>query len=422
MAAPPLAPAGPGPFAALVDSPAYRRYYLGQGISLIGTWLQGAAVGWIVFDLTRSERWLGAVEAIAGLPILLVGVPAGAVADRVSPRPLILAMQAAQMLSAGALAMLVGLGGVRAWQLATMLAIARTCWCFEMPSRQVFLYRLLGRGALPNAIALNSGLFNLSRVVGPALAGLCLARLGRTACFALNAASYLAAIAAMLSIRPAAVAVVLGGGPAGGGVLGGLAYLRRDRRSAALFGVMVLFGIAVMGYAAMLPAYARRVVGTGAIGYGLMMTAGGLGATLGAVVVASLGDLGRRERLIPIGLALVAASLGAGGLLPGGLAPGLALPAAAACLAGAGFGAILINTTGQTIVQLAVPDGLRGRVMGLWVVAYTASIPLGALWAGEVASRAGVPFVMRTCAAFCLAIALGLGAAGGLAGARRASG
>src|SRR3954468_2776867 len=172
-------------FAAL-DNPDYRRYYAGQGVSLIGTWLQVAAVKWIVFDKTQSEFMLGVVEAAGLMPGLLVGLVAGVLADRVVPRRMILVMQFGQMSLAFALAFLIGLGVERIWQMALILALSRVCVTFEMPSRQVFLYDLVGREALVNAIALNSGLFNASRVIGPALAGYCLARLGRTACFALN--------------------------------------------------------------------------------------------------------------------------------------------------------------------------------------------------------------------------------------------
>src|SRR4051794_37883907 len=163
----PMPDAAPAPtrvrsrtFAALADYPDYRRYYLGQGVSLIGTWLQDAAVSWIVFDMTRSESTLGLVSAAGTMPGLLVGVFAGALADRVAPKALILAMQVAQMILAFLLALLVGLGVVQIWQMALILALTRISVTFEMPSRQVFLYDLVGRPALMNAIALNSGLFN----------------------------------------------------------------------------------------------------------------------------------------------------------------------------------------------------------------------------------------------------------------------
>ena len=187
-------------FAAL-GHPGFRRYYLGQGVSLVGTWLQAAAVRWLVFDQTQSEFMLGVVEVASLMPGLLVGLVAGALADRVAPLRMIVLMECGQMVLAFLLAVLVGLDVVQIWQMAVILALTRICVTFELPSRQVFFYELVGPEILPNAIALNSGLFNATRVLGPALAGVCLTTLGATGYFALNGVSYVAAIAALLSIR-----------------------------------------------------------------------------------------------------------------------------------------------------------------------------------------------------------------------------
>ena len=395
-------------FAAL-DNPDYRRYYLGQGISLVGTWLQVAAVKWIVFDRTQSEFMLGVVEAAGLMPGLLVGLVAGVLADRVVPRRLILAMQVGQMLLAFALAALIGLGVERIWQMALILALSRVCVTFEMPSRQVFLYDLVGRPALMNAIALNPGLFNASRVIGPALAGLCLSTFGATTCFALNGASYVAAIAALLSIR-LDERLSPKGAKGIGEALGGLAYLGRDRRVAALFALMAFFGIVGMGYDAMIPAYARKVVVTDVRGYSVLLACSGVGATLGALAVASLGGLRRKERLVVGGLGLFAASLGAASWLPGYVGEAWPGPArlwvASACLLGVGFGAVVFYSATQTLIQTAVPDHLRGRVMGVWMIVYSGSVPAGALWTGRLANMHGVATVMGLSALLCAAVAL----------------
>ncbi len=410
MAATTLAEPGRGlhPFAALIESSPYRRYYLGQGVSLIGTWLQAAAVSWLVYDLTRSEWWLGVIEAVNLLPGLLVGLYAGALADRVAPRSMILAMQVVQMTLALVLGGLVGLGVVQVWQMALVLALARVSVTFEMPSRQVFLYELVGRRQLLNAIALNSGLFNASRVVGPMLAGLCLARLGPVAPFLLNGVSYLAAIVAVLTIREGRSAPPRADGEGDrAGLLAGLAHLNRDRRLAALFLMIALFGVVGMGYSAMLPAYARVVVGTGALGYSVLTGSGGLGATFGALVVASAGGLRRFEPLVLIGLGVFAAALGGAAVLPGVPGPSWwPLAGASASLMVAGFGAIMVFSATQTLIQSAVPDGLRGRIMGLWMIVYSATVPLGALITGRLAQSWGVPAVMGLSAAACAATAL----------------
>jgi MFS family permease len=292
-----------------------------------------------------------------------------------------------------------------------ILALTRVCVAFEMPTRQVLLYELVGRASLMNAIALNSGMFNASRVVGPALAGQLLASVGAAACFALNGASFLAAIAALMMIRPRPRPRVPEGERSGlSALLGGLAFVRRDRRVGLLYTLMILFGIIAMGYSALLPAYARVVVSTGAVGYSVLLASAGLGATAGALVVASVGGLRRKERLVLGGMATCALALGAAGLIPPGVAEaGLdraVLPAAAACLFVIGFGAILFYSSTQTLIQTAVPDHLRGRIMGLWMIAFSSSVPLGALWAGWAAGRFGVAPILQVSAILCLVMVL----------------
>ena len=196
-------------FAALGQS-GFRRFFIGQGISLVGSWLQAAAVRWLVFEQTHSERMLGVVEMAAILPGIFVGLYAGALADRVPPLRMILLMECAEMALAFALTALVGFDVIEIWHMAAILALGRICVTFEVPSRQVLFFELVGREILPNAIALNSGLFNATRVLGPALAGICLTLLGATGCFALNGASFLAAIVAVLTIRlPSAIALII---------------------------------------------------------------------------------------------------------------------------------------------------------------------------------------------------------------------
>jgi MFS family permease len=397
-------------FAAL-DHPDFRRYYIGQGISLAGTWLQGAAVRWLVFDQTHSEFMLGVVEVASLMPGLLVGLFAGALADRVTPLKMIVFMECAQMFLAFVLALVVGLGVFQVWQLALILAMARICVTFELPSRQVFFFELVGAEYLSNAIALNSGLFNAARVVGPALAGVGLSILGAAGCFALNGVSYLAAIAAVVSIRLAPRARPLG--PEAFSLkelLGGLGYLRTDRRIFAQFALVAFFGFVGMGYEAMVPAYARTVLGTGVYGYSLLLASSGIGATAGAFVVASLGGLMRKERLTIAGMVMFGGCLAGAALFPTFFPPGSVaaarLVAASTCLLGAGFGAVLFYSSSMTLIQLAAPDHLRGRIMGIWMIVYSGSVPFGALWTGRVAQSRGVSFVMGLSALLCVVVGL----------------
>jgi MFS family permease len=402
-------------FAAL-RHPGFQRFYAGQAISLIGTWLQSAAVRWLVYEQTHSEYLLGIVEVAALMPGLLVGLVAGAIADRVTPLRMVLAMECGQMLLALLLAALVAAGTVPIWQMAAILALTRICVTFELPSRQVFFYELVGPETLPNAIALTSGLFNATRVIGPALAGVGLAYLGAAGCFAANGLSYLAAIAAILSIRldrpersqPHARFTFRE-------VLGGLYYVSHDRRLRSVFLVVTLFGVFGMGYDAMIPAYTQRIVKAGVSAYGLLMSCGGIGATLGAVFVASMGKQRRRDRWVNFGLLIFAGFLAGAAWLPAWLgsrgAGDLRLWSAAACLLGAGFGAVVFYASAQTIIQLDAPDHLRGRIMGIWMIVYSASVPLGALWTGRAAVHYGVGRIMAVSAGLCaIAGILALGA------------
>ncbi len=404
------APAWARTFAAL-EHPSFRRFYLGQGISLIGTWLQAAAVRWLVYEETRSEFMLGVVEVASLLPGLVVGLLAGAVADRVTPLKMIVLMECAQMLLALLLAALVAAGHAAIWQMAAILAVTRICVTFELPSRQVFFYELVGPETLPNAIALSSGLFNATRVVGPALAGVCLTFLGAAACFALNGLSYVAAIVAVLSIRlerpkrtkPHATFTHRE-------VLGGLQYLRVNRRLLAVILLVTFFGIVGMGYDAMIPAYTRRVVKSGVREYSRLLASGGIGATVGAIFVASLGKHRRKDRWAIVGLLIFAGFLCAAAFIPT-WAGSLGMNAlrrylAEFCILGAGFGAIVFYASAQTIVQLDSPDHLRGRIMGIWMIVFSGSVSLGALWTGKAATLWGVDVVMASSALLCAVVGL----------------
>jgi len=404
-------------FAALA-LPGFRRYYIGQGISLIGTWLQAAAVRWLVYERTGSEFMLGIVEVASLLPGILVGLHAGALADRIAPLRMIVLMECGQMALAFLLSLLIGFQVAEIWQMALILALARICVTFELPSRQVFFYDLVGPEILSNAIALNSGLFNAARVLGPALAGVCLYTLGATGCFALNGVSYLAAIAALLSIRltPRSIhreALTFKT------AFGGLGYLRSDRRIFAQFALVAFFGVVAMGYEAMVPAYARRVVRTEVGGYSALLACGGIGATVGAFVVASLASMRHKERLTILGMVLFGGSLASAALLPVWLpstAPAWArVSAGAICLMGTGVGAVFVYSSSMMLIQLAVPDHLRGRVMGIWMIVYSGSVPLGALWTGRVAQSWGVAFAMGLSAILCVLAALFVMATGVLA-------
>ncbi|WP_165245959.1 MFS transporter [Paludisphaera soli] len=385
----------------------YRLYISGQGVSLIGTWLQAAAVRWLVYEQTGSAERLGVIEMANLMPGLVVGLFAGAISDRVAPRAMILAMEVGQMACAFVLAGLVATGVIQFWQMAVILATARVCVTFELPSRQVFLYELVGPESLTNAIALNAGLFNATRVIGPALAGLGFAILGAAGCFALNAVSYLAAIGTVLAIRiPTRAQSVSGRGAALGDLLAGLDYLRSERGLSGHLALMGFFGLMGMGYEAMTPVFARTVLGVGVGGYSLLLASGGAGATFGALMVARLGDGVRKERMVIYGMLCFSTFLLTASLFPLWSSPEwpslVRLGLGAVCLFGAWFGAAFFYSSTQTLIQLRIPARLRGRIMGVWMVVFSGSVPLGALWTGRAATVWGVCPVMAFSAVVCL--------------------
>jgi MFS family permease len=402
----------PSTFAALGNRD-YRLYFTGQGISLIGTWLQAAAVRWLVYEQTGSAQLLGVVEAANLMPGLVIGLFAGAISDRVAPKRMILAMEVGQMACATTLAALVAAGTIQFWQMVAILATARICVSFELPSRHVYLYELVGPSRLTNAIALNSGLFNATRVIGPALAGVGFAVLGAAGCFAVNAVSYLAAIGTVLAIKTAPKARGgLGRGAAVGDVLAGLAYLRGERRITDHLALMGFFGLAGMGYEAMMPVFAREVVGVGVGGYSVLLASGGIGATAGALTVAKMGDDVRKERMIALGMVVFAAFLLLASLFPRWTSPdwpaSARLGCAAGCLFGAWFGASFFYSSTQTLIQMTIPAELRGRIMGVWMVVFSGSVPLGALWTGRASAAWGVLPVMTGSAVTCLIVGAAL--------------
>lgn len=397
-----------GTFAAL-ENRDYRLYFTGQGISLIGTWLQAAAVRWLVYEQTGSAERLGVIEAANLMPGLVIGLFAGAISDRVAPKRMILAMELGQMACATTLAVLVTAGTIQFWQMVAILATARICVSFELPSRHVFLYELVGPSRLTNAIALNSGLFNATRVIGPALAGLGFAVLGAAGCFTLNAVSYLAAIGTVTAIRTTPKARGgLGRGAAVGDVLAGLAYVRGERRIAGHLALMGFFGLVGMGYEAMMPVFARTVVGVEVGGYSVLLASGGLGATAGALTVARMGDDVRKDRMIALGMVAFAAFLLLASFFPRWTSADWPVAArmacAAACLFGAWFGAAFFYSSTQTMIQMTIPAELRGRIMGIWMVVFSGSVPLGALWTGRASAAWGVLPVMTGSALTCLIV------------------
>lgn len=400
------AAAAPTPYSVLIHNPAYRWFYAGQGASLIGTWSQAAAARWIVYERTKSESAVGVVDAVEVLPGVIVGLFAGAVADKVSGRLMLSAMQVGQAILAFLLAIMVAGGHVQIWQMALLLAFSQVFVTFEEPSRQVFQRHLVGRSAMGHAIALETGLFNVSRVLGPAVAGLCLSLLGPASPFAINGISFLGALAILLFLRTPhnQEADDEEAKDADVGFLAGVQHVWHDRRVLRIFILLGFFGIAGLGYTALVPAYAQKLLQSGAGGYSALQVGGGVGSTIGAFAVAAFAAAKRRDLLVVGGMVLAGLALAGAGVAPGLVGPKAGLPVAVALMFFNGMGTIAVFATAQTLIQAAVPDAIRGRVVGLWMIVFSGSAPIGSLLSGFLAQRLGVVPIMVVSGLICVVV------------------
>lgn len=372
----------------------FRLFFFGQLVSLIGTWMQNTAQGWLVYDLTGSKALLGAVSAAGSFPMLLLAVWGGSLADRHSKRKVIFYTQASMMLLAFVFAALVFSGRIKAWHILALAALGGVAMAFDMPARQAFMVEMTSREHLMNAVSLNSSIVNGARVIGPAVAGILMAKLGIAMCFFVNGLSFIAVIAGLLMMRLPPFVPPAELSSTGRHMLEGFKYVathRRVRRLLVLFGIVGIFG---WSYSVLLPAYARDLMHVDAGGYSALLSANGLGALLGALTVATFGSRIRPRLLIFGGLWLFAAML----VL---LAVFRSYWLVMACLVVGGWGLLLYFATTNTLIQTSVSDEMRGRVMGIWAVVFGGMMPLGGLYSGFMSDAAGIPWAIASGAVIC---------------------
>ncbi len=363
--------------------PNYRLYFSGQIVSLVGTWMQIVAQGWLVYQLTDSPLYLGLVSFAASVPVFVLSLGAGAIIDRLPRRRVLVATQTSAMLLAFVLAFLTFSGLVQPWHILVLSFLLGIVNAFDGTARQTFVKDMVGKEDLMNAIALNSATFNTSRLIGPALAGLALATVGAGWCFFLNGLSFLAVIIALLRMKLPRFEPPKLRGPLLAEIGEGLRYIRHDAVVLPIMGLVVVSSVFGFSYNALLPAYARDVLHVGAQGLGFLSTAVGLGALIGALYVASSGRSQHKGRLLTIGSLLFPAMLCT-------LAFTDTLAVALVVLVGAGLGFMVQNATANTLVQTTVPDELRGRVMSVYMLAFFGMSPVGSLQSGAVAEQWGV--------------------------------
>ena len=359
----------------------YRLLFFGQLVSLCGVWMQITAQGWLILRLTNSPLWLGLIAAAQSLPVLLLSLHAGALADKAPKRTLLLITQSVAMISALALALLLYSGQIQVWHVLLAALIGGIVAAVDNPARQAFTIELVGREDLMNAIALDSMVFNGSRIIGPATAGALVAAIGEAPAFLFNGLSFLAVIVGLLMMRLQPFQA-----PArrsnGGHLREGIAYIVGEPKVRLLLlqiGLLCVFGLA---YVPLLPSFARDVLGGNALVFGMVASTNAAGALVAALVIALFGDRIPRAKYMTIALLSYSIFLG-GFTLARDLLPALLL------IAGVGWAGITSLTISNTLLQAIVPDALRGRVMSVFVLMVMGVSQLSGLMLAGIADLVG---------------------------------
>jgi MFS family permease len=387
-----LTPARPlrrsiNPFRTLQVHRNFRLFWTGQTVSLIGTWMQSVGVGWLALELTNSAFMVGVVSAAGSFPVLLLSLYGGVIADRRSKLRIVIVCQALLLVEAAALWWFTWSGLINVRWLLALTTVGGVISAFEIPARQAMIVELVSREDLVDAIALNSGGFNLARIVGPSIAAIILGKYGLAWCFGINALSYFAVLGSLSRVKlPAWTPVQHLVSPAEQ-LKQGLRYIRSSRAVSGLMGVIAVYSIFGFQYLTMMPVVARDVLHTGASGYGLLLTFVGIGALTGALSLAGLGGRIRRGRLFNAtayafaGLTILFSLM-------------RTVHIAAFVLLFLGLTMLINGALANGILQSVVPNELRGRVMATYVFVYVGFTPIGSFIAGATARFVGVQWAI----------------------------
>jgi len=380
----------------------YQLYFSGQLVSLIGTWMQQLALSWLTYRLTNSALLLGAVAFASTAPSFLVGPFAGVLSDRMNRHKLIIATQVAAMLLAFILAALTLLGHIQLWHIIVLGILTGLVNAVDMPTRQAFVTDMVqDKKDLPNAIALNSSLMNLTRLIGPAIAGGVIAVMGEGFCFLANGISYIAVIIALMAMHFEPKAKV----PATAGVIShmkeGFVYAFQSGPIKTLLIVSAVTSVAGMPLSTLMPALVKQTFHGGADVLGWLMSASAIGSLVGTIILAA------RSSMKGIGHWLVAAMvLFASGLML--FAFNTNYYAALFLLSLIGFGMMFQMAATNTVLQTLVEEDKRGRVMSIYTMCFLGMMPLGSLISGALATVVGVPATIFASGVICLILALWL--------------
>jgi len=365
----------------------YRLYFFGQMVSLIGSWMQMTALMWLAFDLTHQSKWPAAIFAGQILPTFLLGAWSGTLADRWPKRRLIMTTQSVMLVLALLLALVVAMGQPSPWVLLAITVCTGLVQAVDLPARLAFVIDLVGRDDVMNAVALNSVLFNVARVVGPVIGVALLYWLSPAVCFLCNGLSYVAVLWALRAMNLNARQEAPPGHHKERALTAGFVHLWAHP---SLLFLMLAAGITALcgwPFMSLLPAFAEHQLQLPKVGYGAMLSSTGIGALTAGLTVATFGTLARRRQFLGSGVAILSLALI-------GLSLAESLSAACACCALAGLGLILFFSTGQAVLQLSAEDGNRGQLMGIWAMVLSGGVPFGNLVIGPAADRFGEPTVL----------------------------
>jgi predicted MFS family arabinose efflux permease len=377
-------------FAAL-KHPNYRLWFVGQLISLVGTWMQTTAQGYLIYELTHSPVYLGYVSFATGIPTVILTLYGGVLADRVPRRTLLIITQVYMMLLAVTLAVLVFTNFIQPWHILVLAFLLGIGNSFDAPARQSFVVELVGHDDLANAIALNSSMFTTANAIGPAVAGLTYAAFGPAWCFTINGISFLAVILALslMKIKPLVYESVKKSAAHAMGEA--IHFVRKKRTIILLLSTVWVVGMFGMSLMSLMPVWAVDVLKGDVTTNGWLLSARGVGALMGALSVAAFSARTVRGKLWTAGSFLL---------------PGLMLlfsfirivPVSLASLVLVGWAFMTVMNTSNALVQLRVTDALRGRVMGLYTLFFFSSMPLGSLMLGWLAEKVNAPFAVQVAA------------------------
>jgi len=382
----------------------FQLFFSGQLISLIGTWMQTVAQAWLVYRLTKSPLLLGSVGFASQFPVFLVAPLGGITADRVNRQRLIIATQTAALILAGILAWLTLTGRVHVWHIFALAALLGVVNAFDIPGRQSFLIDMVGKEDLMNAIALNSSMFNGARVIGPAIAGILVAKIGEGWCFAANSISYIAVIVGLLLMHVHCAPRASKNSPIED-IVEGFRWVNHTRVIRALLLLLGLVSLVGMPYTVLMPIFADRILHGGARGLGILMGATGVGALFGALTLAAkTGGVKGLGRWVAISCASLGISLFC-------FSFSTSLWLSVALLLPVGYSMMLQMACSNTLIQTMVPDQLRGRVMSVYSMMFMGMAPFGAFFGGALAHRIGAPITVAVGGVACVVGAILFGRA-----------